>query len=182
MLLSAARHKTEFSYLHPIQKQDLNFSESRVHEVVARTVINGGSDFQIETEFRSVGFCGGRKTLGARRESNSKLNPHEKTRTGIELGSQRWEASAFPLRQSCSHSTNKITRNLVDYQLTSALSMWSLLSRMFVLILMHLKPLTCVSSTPVIFSIHNRLGICCIQEMMQNQTSKYSSAIPGAKL
>ena len=29
---------------------------------VVRNVINGGPDSQIELEFRSVGFCGGRKT------------------------------------------------------------------------------------------------------------------------
>ena len=35
---------------------------SRVTPSVARTVINGNSDVQIELEFRSVAFCGGRKT------------------------------------------------------------------------------------------------------------------------
>ena len=35
---------------------------SRVTPSVARTVINGGPDVQIELEFRNVGFCGGRKT------------------------------------------------------------------------------------------------------------------------
>ena len=31
--------------------------------------------------------------------TNNKLNPHETASTGIEPGSQRWEASAYPLRQ-----------------------------------------------------------------------------------
>ena len=35
---------------------------NRVIPSVARTVINGGPDAQIELEFGSVGFCGGRKT------------------------------------------------------------------------------------------------------------------------
>ena len=30
---------------------------------------------------------------------NNKLNPHETASKGIELGSQRWEAYAYPLRQ-----------------------------------------------------------------------------------
>ena len=34
----------------------------RVTRSVSRTVIHGGSDVQIELEFRNVGFCGGRKT------------------------------------------------------------------------------------------------------------------------
>ena len=35
---------------------------SRETPSVARTVITEGPDVQIELEFRSVGFCGGRKT------------------------------------------------------------------------------------------------------------------------
>ena len=31
--------------------------------------------------------------------TNNKLNPHETASTGIEPGSQRWEASAYPLHQ-----------------------------------------------------------------------------------
>ena len=38
---------------------------------------------------------------GKARTSN-KLNPHETASTGIEPGSQRWEANAYPLRQPCS--------------------------------------------------------------------------------
>ena len=33
--------------------------------------------------------------------TNNKLNPHETASTRIEPGSQRWEASAYPLRQPC---------------------------------------------------------------------------------
>ena len=36
--------------------------EDKVTPSVTRTVINGGPDVQIELEFRSVGFCGSRKT------------------------------------------------------------------------------------------------------------------------
>ena len=39
----------------------------------------------------------------SRERTNNKLNPHETASTGIEPGSQRWEASAYPLRQPCSH-------------------------------------------------------------------------------
>ena len=38
-----------------------NQYSSRVTPSLVRTVINGGPDVQIEFEFRSVGFCGGRK-------------------------------------------------------------------------------------------------------------------------
>ena len=43
---------------------------SRVTPSVARTVINGVPDVQMELEFRGVGFCGGRKT-GEPREKPS---------------------------------------------------------------------------------------------------------------
>ena len=33
-----------------------------------------------------VGFCGGRKTLGARTKTNNKLNPHITAGPGIEPG------------------------------------------------------------------------------------------------
>ena len=49
--------------------------------------------FQIEIEFRSVGFCGGRKTGEPREKpleegtrTNSKLNPHMMPGPGIEPG------------------------------------------------------------------------------------------------
>ena len=66
-------------------------------------------DVQFELEFRGVGFCGGRNTRepgenprGKERTNNNKLNPHETGSTGIEPGSQRWEASAYPPRHPCS--------------------------------------------------------------------------------
>ena len=40
-----------------------------------------------------------RETLGAEREpTTNSTHVHETPSTGIELGSQRWEASAYPLR------------------------------------------------------------------------------------
>ena len=38
--------------------------------------------------------------------SKARTNPHETASTGTELGSQRWEVSAYPLRQLCSLITN----------------------------------------------------------------------------
>ena len=43
-------------------------------------------------------FC----TPRSKARTDNKLNPHETASTGIELGSQRWEASAYPLRHPCS--------------------------------------------------------------------------------
>ena len=42
------------------------------------------------------------KNPRSKAKTNKKLNPHETSSTGIEPGSQRWEASSNPLRQSCS--------------------------------------------------------------------------------
>ena len=42
------------------------------------------------------------KNPRSKARTNNKLNPHETASTGIELGSQRWEASAYPLRHPCS--------------------------------------------------------------------------------
>ena len=58
-------------------------------------------EFPIELEFRSVGFCGGRKTVEKSSEQNTQiLNPHMTPGPGIEPGPHWWEASAFdsPLR------------------------------------------------------------------------------------
>ncbi len=59
-------------------------------------------EFPIELEFRSVGFCGGkkteetrRKTLGARTRTNNKLSPHMTPSPRIEPGPHWWEASAL---------------------------------------------------------------------------------------
>ena len=57
-----------------------------------------GDTFQIELEFRSVGFCGGKKTgvpgekpLGAGTRTNNKLNPHMTSTQGIEPRSYWWD-------------------------------------------------------------------------------------------
>ena len=61
--------------------------------------------FKIELEFRSVDFCGGRKTvgpwrkaLGAGTRANNKLNPHVTPEQGIEPGPKRCEHSPQSLR------------------------------------------------------------------------------------
>ena len=57
--------------------------------------------FQIELEFRSVDFCGGRKTgepgktLGAGTRINNKLNTHMTPGPGIKPGPHWWETSAL---------------------------------------------------------------------------------------
>ena len=58
--------------------------------------------FQIELEFRNVGFCGEGKTgvprekpLGAEKRTNNKLNPHMTSSPGIEPGPHWWKASAL---------------------------------------------------------------------------------------
>ena len=58
--------------------------------------------FQIELEFRNVGFCGegktgvpGEKPLGAEKRTNNKLNPHMTSSPGIEPGPHWWKASAL---------------------------------------------------------------------------------------
>ena len=68
---------------------------------LARTALIGDT-FQIELEFRNVGFWGegktgvpGEKPLGARTRTNNKLNPHMTPRPGIEPGPHWWEASAL---------------------------------------------------------------------------------------
>ena len=59
---------------------------------VAMTVVNGGPDIQIELEFRSVGFCEGRKHENPEKNprdkarTNRKINPHETASAGIETG------------------------------------------------------------------------------------------------
>ena len=61
----------------------------------------------IKLEFVGVGFCEGRKTENAKKNprskarTNNKLNAHETASTRIEPGTQRWEASAHPLRKQC---------------------------------------------------------------------------------
>ena len=69
---------------------------------IARTVINGGPDFQIELKFRSVGFSGRKnpenleKNVRSKARTNNKLNPHDtageygnRTRVTVRGGSER---------------------------------------------------------------------------------------------
>ena len=63
--------------------------------------------FQVELEFRSVGFCGGRKTgvpgekpSEQETRTNNKLNPHMTPSSGIEPGPHWWEASALTTEPS----------------------------------------------------------------------------------
>ena len=51
-------------------------------------------------------------------KTNNNLNPHETASMGIELGSQRWEASAYPLRQPRS-PCNVFRVRFPDYRLKS---------------------------------------------------------------
>ena len=41
------------------------------------------------------------KNPRSKARTNNKHKPHETARTGIELGSQRWKASAYALHQPC---------------------------------------------------------------------------------
>ena len=66
-----------------------------------RSVLNARA-FQIELEFRNVGFCGegktgvpGEKPLGAEKRTNNKLNPHMTSSPRIEPGPHWWKASAL---------------------------------------------------------------------------------------
>ena len=58
--------------------------------------------FQIELEFRSIGFKGegktgvpGEKPLRVRERTNKKLNPHMASTRGFELGAHWWESRAL---------------------------------------------------------------------------------------
>ena len=68
-------------------------------------------DVQMEMEFRSVVFFEAGKPENtekkpqSRESTNNKLTPRVARSTGIEPGSQRWEASAYPLRHPCSPNT-----------------------------------------------------------------------------
>ena len=58
------------------------------------------------------------KNPQSKARTNNKLNPHETASTGIELGSQRWEAAAYLLCNLCSPSKVLITRNALLAKLT----------------------------------------------------------------
>ena len=77
--------------------------------------------FQIELEFRSVGFWGegktgvpGEKPLGAEKRTNNKLNPHMTSSPGIEPEPHWWEASALTTAPSL-----PLLRPNSDHHLTS---------------------------------------------------------------
>ena len=74
--------------------------------------------FQIESKFRSVDFCGGRKTgepgektVGAGTRTNNKLNQHM---TPGQPGSHWWEASALSTAPSL-HPVDSIPRNILAF-------------------------------------------------------------------
>ena len=82
---------------------------SRVPPSVAGTFVSGGLDVEIELEFRSVGFCWGRKTWEPGEKSleqgeNQKHTQPTRRRiresTPVHMGGTG--ASPFPLRQPCS--------------------------------------------------------------------------------
>ena len=85
---------------HPLHKEENNNNRylSRVSPSVARTVINGGPDVQIELEFGSVGFVEGGKPENPENNPRSKATTNNQTQPtasrGIEPGSQRREVSA----------------------------------------------------------------------------------------
>ena len=67
--------------------------------------------FQIELEFRSVGFWGegktgvpGEKPLGARERTNNKLNQHMASTPGVEPGPHWWESSALTTAPHCANT------------------------------------------------------------------------------
>ena len=57
--------------------------------------------------------------------TNNNLNPHQTLSTGIEPGSRRWEASAYPLSHRCCPSdscqlTDDISRSSISFRLNSS--------------------------------------------------------------
>ena len=56
------------------------------------------------------------KNPRSRERTNNKLNPHETLTTGIEPGSHRWEARAYPLPLSnkCFFFTQLTTQNFIS--------------------------------------------------------------------
>ena len=72
---------------------------ARLPRCLAYYIHSIGDTFQIELEFRSVGFWGegktgepGEKPLGAGTRTSNKLNPHMTPSPGIEPGPHWWEA------------------------------------------------------------------------------------------
>ena len=67
--------------------------------------------------------------------TSNKLNPHETASTGIEIGSQRREASAYPLRQPCSHPVSSFPWHRLNYFLFLTSAFPHVLKRDFFFIL-----------------------------------------------
>ena len=80
---------------------------SRVTPPVARTVMMEALTSRTNSREMLVFMEGGKseipeKNPRSKERTNNKLSPHETLSTGIELGSQGWDAKAYPLCQSCS--------------------------------------------------------------------------------
>ena len=71
--------------------------------------------YEIELEFRGVGFCGGRKS-GEPGGKKTKLYPDMTAGPGSEPGSHWWETSAIPPFQLslCDHSLDKFSISRVN--------------------------------------------------------------------
>ena len=54
------------------------------------------------------------KNPWSKARTNDKLNPLEKASTGIETGSQRWEAMAYPLCHSCAPKLDSILEPVLN--------------------------------------------------------------------
>ena len=79
-------------------------------------------EFQVEFEFRSVGFEGEKKTgrpgekpLRAREKTNNKLNPHMALIPGFEPGPHWWEASALTTAPSLIRQNNNNNNKYTGY-------------------------------------------------------------------
>ena len=76
----------------------INFILWGLHLTVLWLTNQRPSEFPIKVEFRSVGFCGGRKTgknPQSKERTNNKLDPHMMPGPRIEPGPHWWEASAL---------------------------------------------------------------------------------------
>ena len=86
---------------------------NRINISVIESAINVGlvSKFRSNWNLKVLAFMEGGKQENPEKNprsnarTNNTLNPHEMLSTGIEPGSQRREASAYPLCQPCSRNT-----------------------------------------------------------------------------
>ena len=84
-----------------------NNNNNNNNEFITAYLLGGSSSAFVPIEFEVLVFVEGGKAENleknprSRERTNNKLNPHETTSTGIEAGSQRWEACAYPLRHPC---------------------------------------------------------------------------------